>query len=187
MKLKIKNIVCPCCRIYVQRTLNELNMKNTSLGGGEFMLETTPSPEQLDSLTAALQSADLEIFHDFQNNIIENVKTLIGELIYNNGNPMKVNISDYLAEKTAYNYSYLSNLFTRLEGMTIREYVIGLRIERAKYMLTHEGLDLFEISYLLHYSSAAHLAAQFKKVTGMTTSEFKRHQLREAASTLEVA
>ena len=85
----------------------------------------------------------------------------------------KVNYSDYISEKLGYDYTYLANTFSEVNGITIQQFIINHKIERVKELLLYNELNLTEIAYKLHYSSVAHLSNQFKKVTGLTPSFYK--------------
>jgi AraC-like DNA-binding protein len=95
-------------------------------------------------------------------------------MIHHSDENPKMNYSDYISEKLKYDYTYLSNLFSEVKGITIQQFIIHHKIERAKELLCYEELNLTEISFKLHYSSVAHLSNQFKKVTGLSPSEYKR-------------
>jgi AraC-like DNA-binding protein len=106
--------------------------------------------------------------------LIEKINIVITEMIHHSEEIPKVNYSDYIAEKVGYDYTYLSNIFSEVKGITIQQYIIMHKIERVKELLLYEELNLTEISYKMHYSSVAHLSNQFKKVTGLTPSAFKQ-------------
>jgi AraC-like DNA-binding protein len=173
-KIHVKNMVCPCCEMYVKATLAQMGLHPLQINAGEIILDAQPSPENLAALDVSLKLMQMELLEEPKDVIVELIKTLVRELINKNEDPLRINLSAYLSERLNYNYSYLSNVFSKSEGFTIRDFGIRLRIDRVKTMLSFENLDLLEISVLLRYSSAAHLAAQFKKITGMTTTEFKR-------------
>jgi YesN/AraC family two-component response regulator len=174
MKLLIKNMVCPCCAKYVGELLTKLGLTPLNISASTVTLDQNPTISQLQMLDEQLKEVGLEIVFEKKNMIVEKMKSMIRQLVNDSQDPLKVNLSTYLSEQLSYNYSYLSNLFSETEGMTIRNYCIDLRIERVKRMLAVENLDLLEITCRMNYSSAPHLAAQFKKVTGLTTTEFKR-------------
>jgi AraC-like DNA-binding protein len=112
--------------------------------------------------------------------LIERVKTVIMEMIHHSDELPKMNYSDFISEKLDYDYTYLSNLFSEVKGITIQQFIIIHKIERVKELLLYDELSLTEISYKLHYSSVAHLSNQFKKVTGLSPSRFKqlKHRAR---------
>jgi AraC-like DNA-binding protein len=114
--------------------------------------------------------------------LIQKIKNVIVELIHYSEEPLVINFSDHLSQKLNHNYTYLANLFSEVQGTTIEKFIIAHKIERVKELLVYNELNLTEIAYLMHYSSVAHLSAQFKKVTGLTPSHFK--QLREKRLTM---
>ncbi|MEJ7677385.1 MAG: AraC family transcriptional regulator [Segetibacter sp.] len=122
----------------------------------------------------ALFKSGLELTDDKTIILFEKIKNVIIEMIHYADELPPTNFSDYLSEKLNYNYTYLSNLFSEIKGITIEHYIIAHKIERAKELLIYEGLTLTEIAYKLHYSSVAHLSNQFKKVTGLTPSFLKK-------------
>ncbi|MCW3077620.1 MAG: AraC family transcriptional regulator, partial [Bacteroidetes bacterium] len=99
---------------------------------------------------------------------------VITEMIHYSDELPKINYSDYISEKLHYDYTYLSNIFSEVKGITIQQYIIINKIERVKELLLYDELNLTEISYKLHYSSVAHLSNQFKKVTGLSPSFYKQ-------------
>jgi YesN/AraC family two-component response regulator len=179
MKIIIKNMVCLCCEVQVRNHFETLGINPVSIRSGEVILAEEASESQLNELEEMLNETGLAMVHEGTNLIVERMKSMLQTLMNEDKDPLKVNLSAYMSDQLRYNYSYLSNLFSKVEGTTIRDYMIRLRIERAKRMLVYEGLDLLEVSCRLHYSSAAHLAAQFKKITGMTTTEYRRGTLRQ--------
>jgi AraC-like DNA-binding protein len=98
---------------------------------------------------------------------------VIIEMVHYSDELPKTNYSDYISEKLNHDYTYLSNVFSEVKGITIQQFIIIHKIERAKELMLYDELNLTEISYKLNYSSVAHLSNQFKKVTGLTPSHFK--------------
>lgn len=173
-RLYIKNMVCNRCIMVVDEQLKqlELNPVSVELGWAEFIQPLTPA--QKEAVKEALTPLGFELIDDKRMRLIEQVKNAIIELIYYKDNRLKANLSDYIAEATHHDYSYISNLFSEIENTTIEQYFIAQKIERAKELLVYDELSLNEIADLLHYSSTAHLSSQFKKVTGLTPSHFKK-------------
>jgi AraC-like DNA-binding protein len=123
---------------------------------------------------------------DLQTILAEKIKTSIIELIYNEDNEIKTNLSDHLSEKLNQNYKYLSNLFTKVKGTTIEKYYILHKVERVKELLMYDELNLTEIAYKMHYSSVAHLSNQFKKLTGLTPSQYKNLRINRRRMLVEL-
>ena len=177
MKLYIKNMVCIRCKMVVKDELTKLGLHYTLVELGEADIVETLSPEQRDQFKDALVRSGLELMDDKKSVLIQKIKNVIVELIHYTDEPLTVNFSVFLSEKLDYDYTYLANLFSEVQGITIEKFIITHKIERVKELLVYNELNLTEIAYLMHYSSVAHLSAQFKKITGLTPSHFK--QLKE--------
>ncbi len=167
-------MVCIRCKMVVKQELNNLGLTYIIVELGEVEILETMQEEQRQLLKTALLKSGLELMDDKRSMLIEKIKNVITEMIHYTEEVPKVNFSDFLAEKLNYDYTYLANLFSEVEGTTIEHYIIAHKIERVKELLVYDELSLTEIAYKLHYSSVAHLANQFKKVTGLTTSHFKK-------------
>jgi AraC-like DNA-binding protein len=186
MKLVIGNLVCKCCTIYVSDTLNKLGLHSAEVSEDGVTFPYSPSDLQLREFERRLNDVGLEIVREKKNLVVERMKFLVKDLQAKFQDPLKINLSVYLSEQLNYNYSYLSKLFSETEGITLREFCINLRIEQVKRMLVVDGLDLMDISVQLNYSSVAHLASQFKKVTGLTSTEYKK-QFAPAINAMRMA
>ncbi len=173
MKLSIKNMVCRRCIMAVEKifTDNGYHPKNIELG--EVDVPDQLTSKAIEKLDGDLRQLGFEIIDDRKSRIIEKIKNLIIGLVYQTDKPLNVNISDYLASEMNYEYNYLSNLFSEVEGNTIEKYFINQKIERVKELLIYDELTLSEIAFKLGYSSVAYLSTQFKKITGLTPGYFK--------------
>jgi AraC-like DNA-binding protein len=174
LRLYIKNMVCIRCKMVVKSELERLGLKYSVIELGEAEINSDISDDTKAKLDAALQKQGLELMDDRKSMLIEKIKTVIIELIHYSDYPLKINLSDYLTSKINYDYTYLANLFSEVQGTTIEHFFIYHKIERVKELLVYDELNLKEIAYKLHYSSVAHLSNQFKKVTGLTPSHFKQ-------------
>jgi AraC-like DNA-binding protein len=172
-KLYIKNMVCHRCIIVVQQELDKLGIKPASVRLGEVDLVENPTPELLANIRTALSAVGFELIDDRKSRLIERIKSTIIDVVHHQ-KKLKTNLSDYLAEEIGKDYSHLSSLFSEVEGTTIEQYAIHQRIERVKELLVYNELTLSQIAYEMGYSSVAHLSNQFKKVTGLTPSHFKK-------------
>lgn len=157
----------------VKDELTKLGLPYSSVELGEAEITESITPDQRDALRAALLKYGLELMDDKKSVLIQKIKTLIIELVHYSEEPLSINLSTYLAEKLDYDYTYLANLFSEVQGITIEKFFISHKIERVKELLVYNELTLTAIAYKLHYSSVAHLCTQFKKVTGLTPSHFK--------------
>ena len=174
MKIHIKYMVSLRCKMAVKEELDKLKLKHTSIELGEVNLKKDITGDNREFLRKGLLKKGLELIDDKKSQLIEKTKTIIIELIhYSEENP-KINYSDYISEKLDYNYNHLSSLFSEVTGTTIVNYIIINKIERVKELLLYDELSLTEISLLMEYSSVAHLSHQFKKVTGLTPTYFKK-------------
>jgi len=149
-----------------------LNYVNVDLGVVDIMEDITM--EQKLQLKENLMKSGLELLDDKRSILIENIKNVIIEMVHYTDELPKVNYSDYISEKLGYDYTYLSNMFSEVNGITIQQFIIIHKIERVKELLIYDELNLTEISYIMHYSSVAHLSSQFKKVTGLTPTFYKQ-------------
>jgi len=166
------------CKIVVKEELKKLGLHFVVVDLGEVEIMEELSSEKWNQLNTALISSGLELMEDKKAILIEKIKNVITEMIHHTDEALKINYSDYISEKLDYDYTYLSNLFSEIKGITIQQFIIVNKIERAKELLLYDELNLTEISYKLHYSSVAHLSNQFKKITGLTPSHFKQLKVR---------
>ena len=166
-------MVCIRCKLVVKDELTKLGFKYITVDLGEADLVDSISPAQREQIRAALLQSGLELMDDKKSVLIQKIKNVIIETVHYSEEPLTINFSQFLSEKLNHNYTYLANLFTEAQGMTIEQFLIGHKIERAKELLVYNELTLTEIAYKLHYSSVAHLSSQFKKVTGLTPTFFK--------------
>lgn len=182
MKLYIKNMVCIRCKMVVKAELEKLGLEYLSVDLGEANLAANISEEQKKNLDVALKKSGLELLDDKKSMLVEKIKIIIIELVHYSEEQLKVNLSDYLSEKLNYDYTYLANLFSETQGTTIEKFLINHKIERVKELLVYDELNLKEIAFKIHYSSVAHLSSQFKRITGLTPSQFKqlKHRQRSA-------
>jgi len=161
------------CKMVVKAALEELDLHYGIVELGEIEVFENISTSQHDSLKVILAKAGLELMDDKKAMLIEKIKETIVEMVHHSIEFPKVKISDYLSEKLNQDYNQLAGLFSEATGITIEQFIITHKIERAKEMLMYDELSLTQISHKLNYSSVAHLSNQFKKVTGLTPSYFK--------------
>jgi len=176
MTLYIKNMVCQRCIMSVQQTLKQLNIPFHKVILGEAHSCDELNEKQRLAVAQELGKLGFELIDTRKNQLIEKIKKSVQEYLLNieKEYERKENLSDFISKKLNYEYSYLSDLFSSVEGTTIENHFIKLRIERAKELIVYDEKSLTEISYQLGYSSVHHLSSQFKKVTGLTPSHFKR-------------
>ena len=166
-------MVCIRCKLVVKDELTKLGLHYTSVELGEAEIVENLSPDQLAQIKSALLRSGLELMDDKKSVLIQKIKNVIIEQVHYSEEPLTMNFSQFLSEKLDHNYTYLANLFTEVQGTTIEQFIIAHKVERVKELLVYNELTLTEIAYKMHYSSVAHLSAQFKKVTGLTPTFFK--------------
>ena len=167
-------MVCLRCKMVVKEELIKLGLHFVTIELGEVEVPGKISAEQHHQLKAALLQSGLVLMDDKKSVLIQQIKTAIIELVHHSKEPLIVKFSEFLSQKLDYDYTYLANLFSEVQGITIEKFLITHKIERVKELLIYDELNLTEIAYLMHYSSVSHLSAQFKKVTGMTPTSFKQ-------------
>ncbi|WP_246202996.1 helix-turn-helix domain-containing protein [Fulvivirga lutimaris] len=173
VKLYIKYMVSLRCKMMVKEELSKLGIHYVVLDLGVVEVLEDITIEQRAELKMNLLKSGLELLDDKRSILIERIKNVIIEMIHHTDELPKVNYSDYISEKLDYDYTYLANTFSEVKGITIQQFIIINKIERAKELLIYDELSLTEISYKLHYSSVAHLSNQFKKITGLTPTFYK--------------
>lgn len=167
-------MVCPRCIATVQRIFIDANIETKSIQLGEVCTTEDVSEEQKSLLEEQLLKNGFELLEDYNSKLINQIKSLIVIKIHHNTEPLKVNFSTFLSEELNHKYTWLSKLFSSVEGITIERFILKQKTERVKELLFYNELSLSEIAFQMDYSSTAHLSAQFKKETGMTPSDFKK-------------
>jgi len=162
------------CKLVVKDALESLGLHFVilELGIVEIMQDLTEA--QHTKLYEILLKSGLELMDDKKSVLIEKIKNIIIEMVHYSDELPKVTYSDYISEKMGLDYTYLSKLFSEVRGITIEHFIIAHKIERVKELLLYDELNLTQISYIMNYSSVSHLSKQFKKVTGLTPSFFKK-------------
>ena len=167
------------CIISVKEILEKQGVQYQSVTLGEASVQIL-NESQIEILKNNLKVSGFEILEKKKNILCEKIKTLILQMVRDEDGFPNTNISWYIADKLNYDYTYLSNIFSEVTGTTIERFIITHKIERVKELLQDDELNITDVSYKLHYSSVAHLSAQFKKITGVTPSVYKKqeHKLR---------
>lgn len=185
MKLYVKYMVSLRCKMALKEELDKLGVHHSAIGMGEVEIKEPMTILQKERLHKELIKSGLELMDDKKAILIERIKTLIVELVHYSDYPIKTNFSHYLSQKLDYNYNYLASIFSENRGITLEQFIINHKIERVKELLLYDEFNLTEISYMMAYSSVAHLSNQFKKVTGVTPTFFKELKEYKQRITLE--
>lgn len=176
MKLYIKYMVSLRCKMLVKEELKKLGIEYVSVDLGMVEIFGKIDPEQIEKFKKGVQNSGLELMDDKRSVLIEQAKHLIIEMIHYSDEMPEESYADYIRRKLECDYLHLSTVFAEVKGMTIQQFIILNKIEKVKELLIYDELSLTEISYKLQYSSVAHLSNQFKKMTGLAPSFYKKLQ-----------
>jgi len=157
----------------VKEELRKLGLHFIFVELGEVEIMENMSPGECELLNTGLHASGLELMDDKRSVLIERIKNVIVEMVHHSDEEIRVNFSHYLAEKLHHDYTYLANLFSEVQGITIEQFIIAHKIEKIKELIIYGELNITEIAWKMNYSSVAHLSNQFKKMTGLSPSHFK--------------
>ena len=161
------------CKMAVKEELKKLGLHFIVVDLGEVDVMENITMDQRQLLKAGLLNSGFELMDDKKSMLIEKIKNVIIEMVHHSDEIIKVNFSNYLSGKLNHDYTYLSNLFSEVQGTTIEHFIISHKTERVKELIIYGEHNITEIAWKMGYSSVAHLSSQFKKVTGLTPSHFK--------------
>ncbi|WP_192349728.1 AraC family transcriptional regulator [Algoriphagus sp. Y33] len=170
----VKNMVCPRCIASVKEVLNRLQLPYSTVELGKIVLDSHPEFPQKKQLAESLEARGFELLEEGKSTLISQIKSILIGQIQHSDQPMSENYSSFISENLMHEYTYLSKLFSQVEGITIEKYITRLKIERVKELIFYKEKSLSEIADLLNYSSVAYLSSQFKKETGMSPSAFRK-------------
>ena len=162
------------CKLAVKDELKKLGLHFIVVDLGEVEIMEKISAEQREVLKVRLHDSGFELMDDRKAVLIEQIKNVIIEMVHHTEETIKINFSVFLSEKLNHDYTYLANLFSEVQGTTIEQFIISHKVERIKELIIYGELNITEIAYKMNYSSVAHLSNQFKKVTGLSPSHFKK-------------
>ena len=172
--LYIKNMVCDRCRMAVEQIFRRNDLAFDHIELGKVYLHETPTADRLSHLRHDLEQVGFELIDDQRSVLVEQIRTAVLDYVGDRALMEKWKLSAYLSDRLAKSYTLLSSAFSAARGMTIERFFILQKVERAKELLIYDELTMSEIAFRLNYSSPAHLSGQFKQVTGLSPSEFKR-------------
>lgn len=173
-QILIKNMVCNRCVFAVQHIFDTLKIPLDKIEMGEVVLSKEVSHSTLKTIVNELEKLGFERIETRGNKLIEDVKKLVIEYLEKAEKSTKISLSSYITNALPYDYSYLSDLFSKIEQKTIEQFFIYQRIEKVKALINFNQFTLTEIAFQMGFSSVNHLSAQFKKVTNMTPSAYKK-------------
>ncbi len=161
------------CKMMVKEELKKLGLHFILVDMGVVDIMENITMDQREQIRMALLKSGLELMDDKKSVLIEKIKNVIIEMIHYTDESPKMNFSDYLSGKLNYDYTYLANLFSDVQGITIEKFIISHKIERIKELIIYDELSLKEIAWNMHYCSVSHLSNQFKLITGFSPTHFK--------------
>jgi len=172
--IHINNMICDCCIKVVKMELNNLSVTINSINLGEVDISFDPDVVNIDDIETMLNKNGFSLLIDRDSILIEDIKRAIIDLVHHTTYNAMVRNSDYIVGKFGKTYPYLSSLFSKYEGLTLEKYIILQKIEKVKALIQEDELTLSEIGFIMGYSSVQYLSTQFKNVTGISVSEYKK-------------
>jgi AraC-like DNA-binding protein len=161
-------------KMEVKEVFKKLNLHFVFVEMGEVEIMETLNAEQLEELKQALLRIGLELMDDKKAVLIDKIKNVVIDIVHFSEENIKINFSQHLSEKLNHNYTYMANLFSQIQGTTIEQFMISHKVERIKELIIYDEMNISEIAWKMNYSSVAHLSNQFKKITGLTPTQFKQ-------------
>ena len=166
------------CKIAVKEVFRNLGLVYSNVELGEVEIAEILTDEKLKDLKISLLNIGFELIEDRRAILIERIKNIVIDMVHHSDSQIKINFSDYLSEKLKYDYTYMANVFSEEQGVSIEQFIISHKVERIKEYIIYDELNMTEIAFKMNYSSVAHLSGQFKKVTGLTPSYFKKLKMK---------
>lgn len=170
----IKNMICTRCMKVIKQDLNALGVEVLEMRLGKLKVRYPEGEVTLNQIEEILKEDEFEFIKDKNEQISESIKLMLIQMVNNLPIARIKNLSDHLAENLHRDYWTLSKLFSKTEEITIEKYFILLRVEKAKELIEYNELNFSEMAFELGYNSIHHLSRQFKQVTGMSMSDYKR-------------
>jgi len=174
MKLYVKYMVSNRCKLAVIEELRKIDLPYVQVDLGEIELCEDASLSQIELLREGLKASGLELMDEKKAILIERIKNVVIQMVHHSDDIVKVNFSSFLSTKLNHNYTYLANLFSEVQGVTLEHFLIYHKIERIKELIIYGEMNISEIAWKMNYSSVSHLSNQFKKFTGLTPSHFRQ-------------
>lgn len=167
-------MICRCCVSYLSDKLKTSGITVLEVSLGQLSIDAK-SEETIKITEDIIAELGFEIISNRDVFLVEQIKMAVIDLVHhlNNANSI-IRKSDYLVEKLGMSYPHLSKTFSQHEPITLERYIILQKVEKIKELIDSDEYSMSEISYLMDYSSIQHLSAQFKQITGLTPSDYKK-------------
>ena len=166
------------CKMAVKEELKKLGLHYIVVDLGEVEIMEELTMEQKEKFKIGLLNSGLDLMDDKRSVLIGKIKNVIIEMIHHSDELIKINFSIFLSDKLHHDYTYLANLFSEVQGITIEHFIINHKIERIKELIIYDEFNITEIAHKMNYSSVSHLSNQFKKITGLSPSHFKKLKVK---------
>ncbi len=177
-RLYISSMVSIRCKLVVKSMLESLDIDYVKVEFGEIELSKPISSDKLERLKTCLLEAGLTLVDDHKSILVERIKAVVIEMVHYADEFPNVKHSVHISQKLKHNYTYLANIFSEIKGITLEHFIILHKVEKVKEMILYDKMILADIAYHLNYSSSAHLSNQFKQITGLTPTFFKKLKLK---------
>jgi len=174
-RLYVGNMLCNCCIRVIRLELQLAGMELMEAGLGEIVVKFNPLQHTIGDVEKVIVDAGFPVMLDREHRIVMQIKQAVIDLVHYSTFNAMVRNSDYLVERFDMSYPYMSQLFSKIENITLEKFIIHHKIERVKQLLQEGRLTLSEIAYMMGYSSVQYLSTQFKNVTGISVSDFKKN------------
>ncbi len=186
-KLIIKNMSCHCCIKLIKRLMEDNDVIIDEIVMGEAKISFDPDKIGLAKITSIIEKEGFEVINDKDEQLVEQIKNAVIDLVHYSTFNAMVRNSDYLVEKFNLSYQYISTLFSKQQNITLEKFIILQKIEKVKELIHYGELTLSEIAYMMGYSSVQYLSTQFKNITGISVSEFKKDPAKYRNAINEIA
>src|ERR1035437_3423330 len=167
------------CKMVVKEELRKLGLHFIVVDLGEVEIMEEITTELKEKFKEGLIHSGFELMDDKRSVLIGKIKNVIIEMVHHSDELVKINFSVFLSDKLQHDYTYLANLFSEVQGITIEHFIINHKIERIKELIIYDELNMTEIAHKMNYSSVSHLSNQFKKVTGLSPSHFRKFKIKK--------
>ena len=135
------------------------------------LMESTTLEQAIDILKEAFSSW---ITTNLQHQSSDDGSALIGKAKSYIDNHYHNDIGiDEVSEFVGLSASHFCTIFKQVSGSTFLEYVTHCRIEKAKYILSNTEVKVYQLAPLVGYQDSKYFTQVFKKLTGMTPSEYR--------------
>lgn len=149
--------------------LKGLSLRENAVIGGQQMVRTYLEQFLISVLRSETAETETKIFptrETMENHLVSEILNIIEGAVYT-----QLSVTD-ICEKLSYSKAYLSKIFKAYCGYSMAEYLVLLKIEKAKQLIREKQLNFTQISDRLAFSNPLYFSRVFKRVTGMSPREY---------------